>query len=155
MFNVVVSGGLSDCSRRQKQMCLSQIKLVPFFLSTQEGERHSKGWANSTRVHFHQLSPILPAAGYIFHWLLLLRHLFFISYITENALTKTFIIRKTFNIDQHNIDLLLFSNGSIWYFSVLCHCKFNKFWVLVPGKMAFLIVLSFYWPNTVNNQLML
>lgn len=154
MFNVVVSGGLSDCSRRQKQMCLSQIKLVPFFLSTQEGERHSKGWANSTRVHFHQLSPILPAAcplivasG--------AKTSFFISYITENELTKTFIIRKTFNIDQHNIDLLLFSNGSIWYFSVLCHCKFNKFWVLVPGKMAFLIVLSFYRPNTVNNQLML
>lgn len=36
MFNVVVSGGLSDCSQRQKQMFLSQIQLVPFFLNTQE-----------------------------------------------------------------------------------------------------------------------
>ncbi len=64
MFNVVVSGGLGDCSQRQKQMCLSQIQLVPFLLNRQE----RKDTANdNTRLQENtspQFGPILPSVGY-------------------------------------------------------------------------------------------
>ena len=36
-----LKGGLGDGHQRQEQMCLSQIKLVPFSLGARE-ERHSK-----------------------------------------------------------------------------------------------------------------
>lgn len=84
MSNVVVSGGLSDCSHRQKQMCLSQIQLVPFFLSRQERKANDKQILQeytSTSL----LQYCLLQVTSISKWLLPLELKWFvsISYITE------------------------------------------------------------------------